>query len=117
MSEAAEVVDKVIVLPRYTSFAGAGPFYTGAVNVRPYGSGIFAFSQVAGLGSPVAVAAATVQGSPDLEIWENLGSALVSGGAETRTFPYEWIRLKVLLAGSVKGATCWCVVDLVRREA
>ena len=116
MSEGTEVVDQVIVLPRYTSFVGAGPFFTGAVNVRPYGSGIFAFMQVAGLGSPVAVAAATVQGSPDLEIWDDIGSPLATGDTDTRAFPYEWIRLKVALTGGVLGATCWCVVDLVRRE-
>lgn len=110
-------VDHVLLLPRYTSFAGATTFLTPPMNVRAYDGGYFLFTQVAALGSTPASLTVKVQQSPDLEIWTDVLNALTSGTPGERLFQFEWIRLQIALAGSDPAAACWCVADLTRRRA
>lgn len=110
-------VDHVLLLPRYTSFAGATTYLTPPMNVRAYDGGYFLFTQVAALGSTPASLAVKVQESPDLEIWTDILTSLTSAVPSERLFQFEWIRLEIVLAGTDPAATCWCVADLTRRRA
>ena len=109
------MVEKVLLLPRYTSFVGAGTRLTQPMNVRAYASAIVTFTFVAGLGAGPTVLI-SLQESPDLEIWTDVGDTLAHGTPESRTFKFEWIRLKLVISGTDPAFTCWCVGDFVLRE-
>jgi hypothetical protein len=109
-------VERIILLPRYTSFAGTGTFHTAPVNVRPYSRATVNYVETGALGSIGPEVDVRVEESADLEIWEEIGGNLNSGEPETREFRFEWIRLKLAVTGSDPGFTCWCVGDFVLRE-
>jgi hypothetical protein len=109
-------VEKVILIPRFTSYAGANTFLQAPMNIREYESAVFLYQLVATIGTIGPSITVKVQESPDLSIWYDAGPALVSGDPETRTFRFEWIRLHIEMSGTDPGFTCWCVGDFVRRR-
>src|SRR5688572_5950350 len=94
-----EVVEKIILLPRYTSFAGAGTFRTAPMNVRDFGQVIATYTKVAYIGTSGPVVNVYFEQSPDLEIWAEIGSAISDGIPTTVEFSYEWIRVKLVVSG------------------
>lgn len=110
-------VDRIILLPRFTSFAGEGTFLTAPLNVRQYGRAILYYAHVAALGASGTDVDVVVQQSPDLEIWADIGDPLGHDASEERGFRFEWIRLKLVVTGLDPGFTGWCVGDFVRRES
>lgn len=110
------VVDKLILLPRFTTFAGATTFETPPMNVRGYGQALIDLMLVGALGSPAAALAVEVQESPDLGIWRDIGT-LVSGSTTNVVFSFEWVRLKVTVSGADPAVTCWSVGNFIRRQA
>ena len=109
-------VDQIILLPRFSSFGGAGTFLGAPMNVREYGRAILTCVKAGALGSTPATLAASVQESADLEIWTDIGSALTDGVPGERAFRFEWIRMKYVVVGTDPGVTCWCVGDFVQRH-
>jgi len=113
-------VQKQIIVPRFTSFAGAGTFATAPLNVRAFSEAYFMFLHVGVLtGTADDV---YVQESHDLETWTDIGAALPSFSytndeAELRSLRLEWMRLRIVLSGTDPAMTCWCVADLIRRES
>lgn len=112
-----EVVDRILLVPRYSSLAGAGTFYSAPILVRDYGQANFYFAKVAALGSPAALLEVVVEESPDLEIWESIGSPLTLDAPDVREFRFEWIRMRMTVGGADPGVTCWCIGEFVRRKA
>jgi len=110
-------VDKMILLPRYTSFAGVGTFLTSAMNVRDYSHVNVTYVTVGALGSTPPTVTVYLQESPDLEIWNDIDADINDGNTDTRNFRFEWTRLKLVMTGADPGFTCWCVGDFVRRHA
>ena len=108
-------VDKIILLPRFTSFAGSGTFLTAPMNVRAYHEALIQFDVVATLGTTGPTISACVQESPDLEYWQDIGPALTHNDSVPKAFRFEWIRLKVTVSGADPGFTGWCVGNFVRR--
>jgi hypothetical protein len=111
------VVDKVLLIPRYTSFAGATTFLTPPMNVRDYSHANVTFVEAGALGAIGPGVTVTVQESPDLEIWNDIGSSINNGDTNEQAFQFEWIRLKLVVTGTDPCFTCWCVGDFVRRHA
>lgn len=110
------VVDKLILLPRFTTFAGATTFETPPMNVRGYGEALIDLQLAGAIGAPAAALVVEVQESPDLGIWRDIGT-LVSGTTTSVTFAFEWIRLKITVSGADPAVTCWCVGNFIRRQA
>lgn len=112
-----DAVDKMILIPRFTAFAGVGTFLTAPMNVREYSRVLASFVVAATIGSSAPGVAVVVQESADLEIWTDIGGDLNGAGTATRDFGFEWIRLKLVVTGTGPAFTCWCVGDFVRRHA
>ena len=111
-----DAVDKILLLPRYTSFAGAGTFLTAPMNVRAYGQAIVTFYETAALGTSWPAVAVYIDDSPDLEIWNEPDAGLGINTPTTVEFRMEWIRMRVVVGSGDPGVTCWCVGDFVRRH-
>ena len=119
-------VQKVVLLPRFTTFVGAGDFLTAPVNVRQFAQGLISVwrgreSVVPGLDDFTV----TLQESPDLEIWNDVASLVPDANEElsaTADFDLEWVRLKINLSldgspAQEPSVTCWAVANLVPRES
>lgn len=106
---------KVLLIPRYGSFAGDGPFYTVPLNVREFESAdLTAWASVS-----VVV---TVEQSTDMEHWTAIsGGGIVTGsGVEatlTKAFTLEWMRLRVNVSGLPRLTSVWVVGNFVRRRS
>lgn len=111
------VVDKVLLIPRFTAFAGVTTFMTPPMNVRDYSRANVTFQIAGALGAIGPAVVVTMQQSADLEIWSDIGGNLNNGDTNERDFQFEWIRLKLVVSGSDPCFTCWCVGDFVRRHA
>jgi hypothetical protein len=116
-------VDKVLLVPRFTCFAGAGPWHTAPMSTREYSLADLTVWVGPGVGTPSSSAKVVVQVSTDLEEWFGLPVWLANyptGPAEL-TWSYElsleWLRLEVTGSGGSKPVvTLWSVGDFVRRE-
>ena len=110
-------VRKIVLLPRFTSFAGADTFPTGPINVKQYASAIVTMW----FGTPVGTTPAIsvdFEESPDLTLWSTLASLTPTPGTELRqsiSFGMEWMRVVVQLGGADPGYTGWCVGNFVTR--
>lgn len=113
----SEAVDKILLIPRYTAFAGAGTFLTAPMNVREYSRVLATFEEAGALGASGPTVLVYIEESPDLEIWNEIGDSINDHETDTREFQFEWMRLKLVVSGSDPGFTCWCVGDFVRRHA
>ncbi len=110
-------VQKIVLLPRYTSFSGAQTFTTAPINVRAYASAIISLWVGSSIGSSAGLAM-QVQESPDLKIWNSIsafGGVPDTEVSSSVTFSMEWVRLSITLAGTSPGFTGWAVGDFVTR--
>ena len=110
-------VQKIVLLPRYTSFSGAQVLRTAPINVRAFASAIISLWVGNAVGTTPGLVM-QVQQSPDLKIWTGISG--FSGVPETEitnsvAFEMEWIRLVITLTGTDPGFTGWCVGDFVTR--
>jgi hypothetical protein len=111
-------VDKVILLPRYTTLVGATDFITAPINVRPYATANISVWRGAMLGTTPTFSL-VIQESPDLTEWSTLESYSTGAGSEDTksvTFTMDWIRVKVTIGGAQPGVSCWAVGEFARRE-
>lgn len=108
--------ERVVLIPRYSSYAGAGTFLTPPMNVRDFESANFIYTLSGALGVIGPTVTVEVEESPDLSLWYPIGAALFSGDVESRSFQFEWMRLKITLSGADPAFTCWCVGDFIRRR-
>ena len=108
-------VDKLILLPRFTTFAGATTFETPPLNVRQYGIAYVDLTIAGALGSPAADATVVVQESPDLGYWREVAT-LVEGDATQAVFSFEWMRLTITVSGTDPALVLWCVGNFIRRR-
>lgn len=118
----ANVRDRLILLPRFSTLAGAGDFTTQAINVSAYeGADVSVWmGRMVGAGGS---ATATVQESTDQAVWvtcAGTSEVALSDNSEqtlTPTFARPWMRLKVNLAGTAPVMTCYAVGYLEKRRA
>ncbi len=109
-------IRRIVLLPRFTTFAGARTFYTEPLNVREFAYANVAVWRGTGIGtSPTFLM--QMQESPDVKIWTSNGVSY-SGGGETNqshSFGLDWIRLAVTLAGTDPAFSCWSAGDFALR--
>ena len=110
-------VQKIVLLPRFTTFSGARTFNTAPINVRAFASADISLWVGNGVGTSPGFSL-VIQDSPDLKIWSTLSTINPTPGTEAFQmviFQREWIRLAVTLSGTDPGFTGWCVGDFVTR--
>lgn len=118
----APPIDHVVLLPRFTALVGTTPLKLAPIWVRPYDTIIVAAWRGTGLGgSGGASVVLTIQQSPDLSIWTDVGTLTPTAGddgevADQFTLTMDWIRVVAMVAGTDPGVMCWAVADLVPRH-
>jgi hypothetical protein len=112
-------VEKVILIPRYTSFVGIGTFYMAPVNVRDFCQAEVSFwrgGHIGTLGTPSVV----LEESPDLATWRDLATFRTSEGTEevqSVALAVDWLRVVVkVTTGAVPAFTCWSTGNFERRQ-
>jgi len=111
----------VVMLPRYSSFAGATTFTTIAMDVSAYQSAVLSVWRGPLEGTSVAF---TCEESADQHDWTTCAGTNVSAwdpgsGAEgqaTANLRKRWFRVKIVLVGTDPKVTCWSVGFLEERE-
>lgn len=110
-------VQKIVLLPRFTTFLGARTFNTAPINVRAFASADISLWVGNAVGTTPTFSL-VIQDSPDLKIWTTLTTINPTPGTEAFQlvpFQREWIRLAATLTGSDPGFTGWCVGDFATR--
>ncbi len=122
----ANLRDRVILFPRYTTFAGDRDFTTLPINVTGYESGdvMIWIGDVVGVTTPGPVSAAFEE-STDQVRWTTCGgsgSGTLTEGQETRLVPTlakPWMRLRLTVGAAIGGdpiVSCYAVGYLERRK-
>ncbi len=111
--------EKIILIPRYTSFVGLGTFYTPPIRVRDYCRADVTFWRGAGFGTNMTLYA-VIDGSPDLSVWSTLANFQTTPDSEhtvSMDLTTDWIRAGVIVAyGSDVAFSGWMVGNFERRE-
>ena len=110
-------VQRVILLPRYSSFSGATLFRVPPIYVRPYGDVVVHAWRATGMG--VGTMSLTIEQSVDLETWHTLDVLTLAADTEASTgleLTDDWLRVTAQLTGTDPSTTCWALADLVQRD-
>src|SRR5689334_20956339 len=113
-------IQRIVMLPRFTSFYGAATFSTVPINVREFAQVILTAWRSTELAAPGLTLSMALEESTDTQVWHSAGSALAPTADQELTGSYsltmEWVRLSVTVSGGGLGASCWAVGDFVPRE-
>jgi hypothetical protein len=117
---AGELVPLVLI-PRYTTYAGAATFTTIGMDVTEYEKAIVSFWR----GPAINMTTLTInfEESMDQLNWTTCGGgAFPDPGASAEgqfqpTTTKRWFRISLTPAGTGPVVTCWCIGFLMRREA
>lgn len=112
----------LVMLPRYTSFVGAGDFTTIGMDVSDYSAAYLNCWRGAMLGTSPTFAI-SFEESTDQVTWSTCTNG--SGGDPTQntevqytpTLKKRWFRVKVSLGGTNPAVTCWAMGFLEKRES
>ena len=114
----------LVVLPRYTTYAGASIFVTIAMDVTEYQTAIVNLWRGRLIGTDTPTITFTCQESSDQVNWTDCAGTNVNDdpGQETElqasaTLAKRWFRLRIVLTGTNPIATCWAVGFLEQRES
>jgi hypothetical protein len=112
----------LVLLPRYSTYAGASTFTTIGMEVSEYSSASVNVWRGKLLGTTPTFGV-TFEESIDQLTWSTCTgtSAGVDPGEETEalytaTLKKRWFRIKVVLGGTSPAATCWAIGFLEKRE-
>lgn len=112
----------LVLLPRYTTYAGTGNFTTIGMDVTEYDSAIINMWRGPAVGTGVTFGA-TFEESTDQDNWTTCGNTTANSdpGASTEaqykpTLTKRWFRVKVAVAGAGPVVSCWAIGHLVMRE-
>lgn len=120
----AGVQTPVVMLPRYSTYAGAEDFVTIAMDVTAYVTATLNVWRAALVGTSPTFAIAFEE-STDQNNWTACTVSPASTpdpGADTETqytvtLAKRWFRVKVTLGGTDPVSTCWCVGFFEERES
>lgn len=116
----------LVLIPRYTTYAGTGEFTTAPLDVSAYGDAVVTFWRGTMLQGPGAASTFTAnfQGSHDAVQWEDLGSPIATVDAVSTQeieLTRRWFRVRVLIDDVDPDAgvaiTLWATGLLERRIA
>lgn len=123
----ANIRDRIILIPRYTTYAGASSFTTEPLNVSAYESGdvLFWLGKIVGPAPGNSGVTVRFEESSDQMSWTLCGgtsTATLTPSSEwqfTPTFTKAWFRLKITLNTADANepvATCYATGYLERRR-
>jgi hypothetical protein len=111
--------EKIVLIPRYTSFVGLGTFYLPPVRVRDFCSADISFWRGVAMGTGLNLLV-KIEESPDLSLWRDLatfGTTAAVEFDESMEFTTDWIRAGVFVIGGTAVAfSAWMVGEFERRE-
>ena len=114
----AERTERVVLVPRFTSFVGVRTFVSQPMSVRRFVSAWLTAWRSDGIGSPSVQVA--VEQSTDLLSWYSAGTAAQPAAndedSEQLNFDADWMRVVVTVGGTDPAVTVWAVGDFVARE-
>ena len=105
-----------VLLPRYTSFAGATTFACAPINARAFP--LASLTLWRGGGVAVDDVDFVLEGSQDLQEWEELVAVTPDDDDETLRdveLDREWIRLTVTVNGTDPTVCAWALGEFVKR--
>lgn len=111
----------LVLVPRFSSYAGATTYYTVAMDVSEYSKAILSFWRSAG--ANLSSLTITYEESTDQLTWTTCAGgpfADPGGNAETQHQPEltkRWFRVGVQPAGANCVVTCWAIGFLEQRES
>ncbi len=116
----AEITERLVLVPRFTTLGATGVFYFKPINVRAY----YAANVTAWRGRPRGTSVdltIDMQASYDLVNWDDWGGSLDPSAddeqTELLTIDREWLRVRVTITGSDSVAnTIWVVGEFTARE-
>src|SRR5262245_44268921 len=111
----------LVLLPRYSTYAGVNTWLTIGMDVTEYEKAIVTFYQ----GPSVNLSSLTIdfQESTDQVTWTSCaGGAFTAPGANSETqfspqISKRWFRISLTTTGANNVLTCWCVGFLMVRES
>ena len=113
----------LVLLPRYTSYAGATTFTTIGMEVTDYSKALVNVWRGPLLGTAATIAF-TFEESTDQTNWTTCNGITppLDPGADTEAqyqpeLNKRWFRIKVTLGGTDPSGTCWAIGFLERRES
>ncbi|MGQ0614158.1 MAG: hypothetical protein ACT4PV_10520 [Planctomycetaceae bacterium] len=113
----------LVLLPRFSTFVGAGDFVTIGMEVSDYTAASVNTWRGAMLGSSPTFGI-TFEESTDQGTWTTCSGTTASAdpgaGLEAQYVPTlkkRWFRVKVTLGGTNPAATCWAIGYLEMRES
>lgn len=111
----------IVIIPRFTTFAGASTFFSYALEVSEYSELQLTLWRAPLVGSG-AVFQLSTQQSLNRSDWQSCpGSQDVDPGTNLESayawpLDTQWLRTKLVLSGSGPVVTCWAQGFLIRRE-
>ena len=112
----------LVMLPRYSTYAGATTFYTIAMDVTEYSAAIINYWR--GPGPASGEVDLYFEESTDSILWSDCTGATnpVNQTADTEDqytlmLRKRWFRIRIVLSGSSPIVSCWAVGFLERRES
>jgi len=122
MMSSGELVP-LVLLPRYSTFAGPSVFMTIAMDVTEYQTAIVNCWRGILNGASTPTVQFTFQESSDQVTWTTCSGTNVSGfdpgqeaeGQAEATLSKRWFRILVALTGDTPSITCWAVGFLEQR--
>jgi hypothetical protein len=117
----------LVMIPRFTSYVGAGTYTTAPLEVSEYGSFVLTVWRGPLVGNPANGAGLSLvfEQSDDAEIWSAFSgiSAITTANTNsvaTTDLTMRWLRARMTLTedstNHVVAMTCWASGNLVRRE-
>ena len=115
----------LVLLPRYTTYAGQSTFVTLAMDVTDYSSALINVWRGKLIGTDTPSILLTMQESSDQVNWTTCAGANVNGydpgqeteGQSTPTLKKRWFRVQVVVGGTNPTVSCWAVGFLEQRES
>lgn len=118
----------LVMIPRFTTYVGAGDYATAPLDVSAYGQAILTFwrglliDKTVPPGGSGATFTAHIEESHDAYEWTPIGSPITADDTSTNEKPVlskRWFRMRVVLTprsdDNMAAITCWAVGSLVRR--
>jgi hypothetical protein len=113
----------LVLMPRFSTYAGANTFVTVGMDVTDYETAIVNVWRGTMIGSAGPTFAISFEESTDQDSWAQCtGGAGGDPGANTEaqytpTLGKRWFRVKLVLTGTSPAVTCWAVGFLEQRES
>jgi len=112
----------LVLLPRYTTLAGATVYTTVGMDVSEYEKAVLSYWRSGGIGLTAAPVVDFEESTDQLNWTPCTGGPYTDPGANLEAqfqpeLTKRWFRIKVTLLTAQSGVTLWCIGFLMQRES